>query len=58
MVVLLRFDIWHLFQPYYNLAVRIFALYSLLLVLFSAISAAVYLRLLARLRADGVNLKE
>jgi hypothetical protein len=47
MVVLVEFQVWWLVLPYRTLAVRLFILYSLLLVVYTAVSAAVYLRLIA-----------
>ena len=45
--VLVEFQFWKLLLPYYTLAVRMFALYSLLLVVYAIVSAWVYLRLIA-----------
>jgi len=47
-VVLFKFAIWKLLLPEERLAVRGFILYTLLLVVFTAVAAAVYLRLVAR----------
>jgi hypothetical protein len=55
-VVLVRFEVWKLLLPYQTLAVRVFTLYSLLLIVLTAVSAIVYLQLIAakkRLRAPG-----
>ena len=46
-VVLVKFEVWKLLLPYHSLAVRMFTLYSLLLVVYATVSAAVYLRLIA-----------
>ena len=46
-VVLVEFQVWKLLLPYHWLAVRMFTLYSLLLVVYATVSAAVYLRLIA-----------
>ena len=45
--VLVEFQVWKLLQPYGSIAVRAFILYTLLLVVFVSVSAAVYLRLIA-----------
>jgi hypothetical protein len=50
LVVLLQFKVWELTRPGHSLGIRMFTLYSLLLVVFPAVSAAVYLRLIARMR--------
>jgi hypothetical protein len=47
MVVLIEFHVWDIVYPYYTLPVRMFTLYSLLLVIYATVSAAVYLRLTA-----------
>jgi len=47
MVVLIKFKIWRLLLPYESVSPRIFTLYSLLLVVYATVSAAVYLRLVA-----------
>ncbi len=48
MAVLLEFEVWKLLQPDHSLEVRMFTLYSLLLIAFTAVSAAVYIRLAAK----------
>ena len=48
MAVLFEFEVWKLLQPDHSLEVRMFTLYSLLLIVFTAVSAAVYLRLAAK----------
>jgi hypothetical protein len=45
--VLVEFEAWKSLLPYYHLAVRMFTLYSLVLVVYATVSAAVYLRLIA-----------
>jgi hypothetical protein len=45
-VVLVEFQVWTLLLPYHWLARRAFVLYTLLLVVFASVSAAVYLRLI------------
>jgi hypothetical protein len=45
-VVLVEFEVWKLLLPYHWLARRAFILYTLLLVVFASVSAAVYLRLI------------
>ncbi len=45
--VLVEFEAWKALLPYYHLAVRMFTLYSLVLVVYATVSAAVYLRLIA-----------
>jgi hypothetical protein len=45
--ILVEFQVWKLVLPYYTLGVRMFTLYSLLLVVYATVSAAVYLRLIA-----------
>jgi hypothetical protein len=47
-VVLVEFEVWKLMQPDHTLEVRMFTLYSLLLIVFTAVSAAVYMRLAAK----------
>jgi len=46
-VVLIEFEVWKLLRPYNYLAVREFILFSILLVVYTTVSAAVYLRLIA-----------
>jgi hypothetical protein len=46
-VVLDEFEVWKLVLPYNTLGVRMFTLYSLLLVVYTTVSAAVYLRLIS-----------
>ena len=46
--VLIRFEVWLLLQPYHYLAVRVFSLYSILLIVFTSVSTGVYLRVIAR----------
>jgi hypothetical protein len=48
MVILLEFEVWKLLQPYHALEVRMFTLYSLLFIVFTGVSAAVYIRLAAK----------
>ncbi len=50
LVVLLRFKVWDLLLPEARLEMRIFTLYTLLLVIFTSVATAVYLRRVARLR--------
>jgi hypothetical protein len=58
-VVLAKFEIWKLVLPYHTLALRMFVLYSLLLTVFAAVSAAVYLRLIkGTSETASVNLKQ
>ena len=45
-VVLVEFQVWKLLQPYHSLGVRAFIVYTLLLVVFASVSAAVYIRLI------------
>lgn len=52
-VVLVEFQVWQLLLPYHWLAVRAFILYTLLLVVFASVSAAVYLRLIAPKACPG-----
>ncbi len=47
-VVIASFEVWKLLLPYHTLAVRLFTLYSLLLVVFATVAAAVYLCLIAQ----------
>ena len=54
-VVLMKFEIWRLLLPYQTLNVRIFTLYSLLFVIFCGVSAAVYLRMVARIPTPRRN---
>jgi hypothetical protein len=47
MVVLDKFEVWQLLLPNNTLALRLFTLYSLMLVIYATVSVAVYLRLIA-----------
>jgi len=48
-VVLAKFDSWKFFRPGHEIPVRLFSLYSLLLVIFPVVAARLYLRRLSRL---------
>jgi hypothetical protein len=52
-VVLLEFRAWKLLLPYHYLQVRMFVIYSFLLVIYTTVSALVYLRWIARGRPSS-----
>ncbi len=52
-VVLVEFQVWKLLLPYHWLDRRAFILYTVLLVVFASVSAAVYIRLIVRKAYPG-----
>ena len=55
--VLIKFEVWRSVQPYHHLAVRMFSLYSLLLIVFTSVSAGVYLRVIARKKSQAARFR-
>jgi hypothetical protein len=52
-VVLVEFEVWHLLLPYQYLPLRSFSLYSILLVVYTTVSGAIYLHLSAPLNPNS-----
>jgi hypothetical protein len=57
LAVLIKFEVWRLLQPYHYLAVRMFSLYSILLIVFTSVSAGVYLRLIAQKKSQATQFR-